>query len=188
MLRHFRPSTVLEFGAGFSSALILDVNEHFLDHSLTYTIVEPFTERLRSLMRPQDEQHVTVIEGTLQQSIDLALSLRAGDLLFVDSSHVARVGSDVNALIFNVLPNLEPGVLVHIHDVHFPFEYPENWIFGGRAWTEAYLLRAFLEMNSAYEILLFNSYLGRFHFDDVAKLLPEWRRNPGGSIWLRRIS
>jgi hypothetical protein len=118
----------------------------------------------------------------------MALALRSGDVLFVDSSHVAKIGSDVNSLFFDVLPNLAPGVVVHVHDIHYPFEYPKDWVFEGRAWNEAYLLRAFLTMNTDYEILLFNSYLSCFHIDEVAQLMPGWRINPGGSIWLRRRS
>ena len=80
---------------------------------------------------------------------DVALStfsgLRRGDILFIDSSHVAKIGSDVNHLVFTVLPALQSGVLVHFHDIFFPFEYPQAWLAEGRAWNEAYLLRAFLQ-------------------------------------------
>ena len=107
-------------------------------------------------------------------------------MLFIDSTHVAKVGSDVTTLFFDVLPTLKPGVLVHIHDVLWPFEYPRSWYLQGRSWNEAYLLRAFLQYNEEFEILLFNSFLGTHYAGDVAEILPLCAKNPGGSLWLRR--
>jgi len=77
-------------------------------------------------------------------------------------------------------------VFVHVHDIFWPFEYPEEWILDGRAWNEAYALKAFLQFNSSFEILLFNSYLSIHHKDVLERHLPLFLRNPGGSIWLRK--
>jgi hypothetical protein len=79
------------------------------------------------------------------------------------------------------------GVLVHIHDVFYPFNYPKDWVYQGRAWNEAYLLRAFLTFNNAYSIRLFSSFLADFHYSFVSERLPLWRKNTGGSIWLERL-
>ena len=164
MLRDLRPARVIEVGSGFSSCMILDTDERFLSSGTQLTFIEPFSSHLRSLVRPGDleRDNVRLIEDRLQD-VDLAVfkGLERGDVLFVDSTHVAKVGSDVMHLFNDVLPVLAPGVVIHLHDVFWPFEYPHEWVEGGRAWNESYLLRAFLAYNAEFEILLFNDYLPR---------------------------
>ena len=81
-------------------------------------------------------------------------ALEPNDILFIDTSHVAKAGSDVNYLLFEILPILKPGVLVHIHDIFLPDEYPKKWVIeDGRNWNEQYLVRAFLQYNPAFEIV-----------------------------------
>ena len=111
--------------------------------------------------------------------------MAAGDILIIDSSHVAKTGSDVNYLYFDVLPRLVPGVLVHVHDIGFPFEYPRSWVAEGRSWNEAYLLRAFLTFNSDYRIELWNGCLHALHDDAFAQCPPV---RGGSQIWLRRTA
>ncbi len=65
----------------------------------------------------------------------------------------------MNWEIFEILPRLKPGVLIHVHDIYWPFDYPQEWIREGRAWTEAYVLRAFLQFNNDFQIVYFSSYL-----------------------------
>ena len=108
------------------------------------------------------------------------------DIVVIDSTHVAKAGSDVNFLLFEVLPRLRPGVLVHFHDIFYPFEYPSDWVYSGRGWSEAYLLRAFLMYNAEFKIVLFNTFLELFHQELFAAEYPLCLRNPGGSIWIRR--
>jgi hypothetical protein len=113
--------------------------------------------------------------------------LGPGDILFIDSSHVSKCGSDVNHLVFQVLPRLAPGVRVHVHDVFYPFEYPRNWVLEeGRAFNEDYLLRAFLTFNTAYEILAWNSSVAALFPERFAAALPDAAQNAGASIWLLR--
>ena len=81
-------------------------------------------------------------------------------------------GSDVNYLVHEVLPRLAPGVVVHVHDIYHPFEYPREWVLEGRAWNEAYVLRAFLEFNAAFEVLLFPSYLAQHHRRELEAAMP----------------
>jgi hypothetical protein len=111
--------------------------------------------------------------------------LEAGDILFIDSTHVTKAGSDVNQIMFDILPVLRPGVLIHFHDICYPFEYPKEWILTGRYWNEAYLLRAFLQYNSSFEIVFFNSYMGQLHSDQFSAA-PLFLWNPGTSIWIRK--
>lgn len=189
MLRHLRPQRVIEVGSGFSSALVLDTNERFLDSAVHCTFIEPNPGRLRSLLGDHDLERAEIIARPVQDVDQVVFDqLHPNDVLFIDSSHVAKYGSDVNALVFDVLPRLRPGVHVHVHDVFYPFEYPDHWIDQGWAWSEDYLLRAFLQFNSAYRITLFNSFLNTFHRNRVIADFPLWGRNPGGSIWLERTS
>lgn len=186
-LRHFQPRLVIEVGSGFSSALMLDTAERFLEPRPRFVFVEPYPDRLEQLLRPDDRQYVTIYRERLQR-LDLALfdELEAGDLLFVDSSHVLKCGSDVHRLFFEILPQLPSGVVVHFHDVFYPFEYPAHWLREGRYWNEDYFLRAFLYGNSLWEIVFFNTYVAHFFREDLARLMPLCLRNPGGSLYLRR--
>ena len=188
LLRHLRPDRVIEVGSGWSSAVILDTNDRFLDGATACTLIDPHTARLASVVGDPSRRGARILASRLQD-VELSVfdELRAGDVLFIDSSHVLKAGSDVQLLIMEVLPRLAPGVVIHVHDVFYPFEYPREWIARGLAWNEAYALRAFLAFNPDFEILLFNSYLGGHHRRAVADALPLWDRDPGGSLWIRRI-
>jgi len=186
MLRHFRPARVFEIGSGFSSAAMLDANDLDFDGRIAFTFVEPNPTRLYELLTAEDRRGHEVIEDAVQHvPLDRYDALGPGDLLFVDSSHVARIGSDVGHLLTEVLPRLKPGVVVHFHDIYWPFEYPEKWVLDGCAWNEAYVLRAFLQFNESFEILLFNSYLSEHHRERVAQALPGFIPKSGSSLWLR---
>jgi Methyltransferase domain len=190
MTRYLEPACIVEVGSGFSSGVLLDTNERFFDNAIECTFIDPHPDRLLALARPGDLDRAHLMK-TYVQDVPLAVfqSLEANDVLLIDSSHVSKAGSDVNYLFFDVLPRLAPGVHVHLHDVFYPFEYPRRWVEGRRwAWNEAYLLRAFLEYNTAFEIRFFNNYLVRFHADAIKRMLPTMLKNSGGSIWLRSVS
>ncbi|HEY0640481.1 MAG TPA: class I SAM-dependent methyltransferase [Pseudonocardiaceae bacterium] len=187
MLRHLRPRRVIEVGSGFSSAIALDTADRWLPE-VSFTFVEPYPERLLGLLDERDRARTTLLRAPVQ---DVPLStydaLCPGDLLFVDSTHVSKAGSDVNWLVFEVLPRLADGVVVHFHDVFWPFEYPREWLREGRGWTENYLLRAFLAYNTRFEILLFNSWLWQAERELVARTLPATLDQHPGGIWLRKV-
>ena len=131
---------------------------------------------------------MTIRAEPLQEApLSLFESLGENDVLFIDSTHVSRIGSDVNRLFFEILPRLRPGVLIHVHDVFYPFEYPRHWIMEGRAWNEIYVLRAFLEFNDRFEIVLFNTYLTQNQRHFIQERFPLCLANEGGSLWLRRV-
>jgi predicted O-methyltransferase YrrM len=187
MLRHCRPQRVIEVGSGFSSALMLDTNEKFLNRSSRFTFIEPSPGRLLDLLDATDRQSVHLLRNVLQATpLSTFLELQANDFLFIDSSHVSKIGSDVNYIFFEVLPMLRSGVIVHFHDIFWPFEYPREWIMDGGALNEAYVLRAFLQYNDKFEIMLFNSYIGYKCAPLVRELMPEFLKNTGGSLWLRK--
>lgn len=181
-----RPARVVEVGSGYSSALLLDTVERELAGSTAITFIEPYPELLKSLMMPGDEERCRVL-GTGVQAVDLAVfdALREGDILFIDSTHVAKLGSDVNFLFFEVLPRLAPGVRIHVHDIFWPFEYPARWIEERRAWNEAYLLRALLSGSKRYKIEYFSSYMNLFHEDWIREHVPQIAQNPGGHLWMK---
>ncbi|GMV45421.1 MAG: hypothetical protein AMXMBFR66_08190 [Pseudomonadota bacterium] len=196
MLRHQPPKRIVEVGSGYSSALMLDTNDRHLGHRVAFTFVEPHPERLESLLWEGDRAHATVLRQPVQATpLSVFQELEAGDILFVDSSHVSKTGSDVNFLLFEVLPRLASGVRVHFHDIFYPFEYPKEWVREGVAWNEAYLLRAFLQYNPAFRIEFFVSYVVRHMRERVARSIPLALKSekdpisffedaPGGSLWL----
>ena len=182
-----RPRRIVEVGSGFSSAVMLDTCEHAgLDINLT--CIEPHPDRLRALLKPRDLRAVNVVERCVQEIPGTSFSqLTAGDILFIDSSHVAKVGSDVTHLLLRVLPHLNPGVLVHFHDIFYPFSYPVAWLREGRAWNESLFLRAFLTGNAHIEVLAFNSFAGSAFPTLFRDRLPQLLSNTGGSLRLRRV-
>src|SRR5690606_25944879 len=186
MLRHLKPQRVVEIGSGFSSAVMLDTADRHLG-DVRFTFVEPYPDWLRSLLTEADLGRVTLHELPVQELPPAVVDeLEAGDVLFVDSSHVAKPGSDVCFEVFELLPRLASGVVVHFHDIAFPFEIPGQWLEEGRVWTEVYLLRAFLQYNAAFEVVLFNDMLARLGRDQLLDAFPQAAPNPGLSLWLRR--
>jgi predicted O-methyltransferase YrrM len=187
MLRHLRPRRLVEVGSGYSSALILDTVDAWLPDT-EVTFVEPHPELVEGLLRADDERRVTIHRTPVQDvDPDVFAALGPGDVLFIDSTHVAKAGSDVCHLFFEVLPRLPVGVWVHLHDIFFPFEYPEAWVREGRAWHEAYLLRAFLSFNPSFAVRWFQDMLWARH-RAVLEGLPWVARNPGANIWLERVA
>jgi predicted O-methyltransferase YrrM len=186
MLRHLRPRRVVEVGSGYSSAMILDTVDGWLGGT-ELTLIEPHPELVRGVLRPGDEARMTIHElGVQDVSWDVFDRLEQGDVLFVDSTHVVKAGSDVNHLVFEVLPRLRAGVWVHLHDVFFPFEYPEAWVREGRAWHEAYLVRAFLAFNGTFEIRWFQDFLWSRHRARLERI-PWVAENPGANLWLEKV-
>ncbi len=187
MMRHFKPRNLIEVGSGNSSCLILDTNERFFSNRIACTFIDPYPQYVRSLLSAEDLVKTSILPARLQDMNLRSLSrLGRNDILFIDGSHVSKIGSDVNFLFFDVLPRLKPGVLVHIHDIFYPFEYPRSWILEGRAWSELYLLRAFLQYNRAFKIVFFTTYLEHFFEAFFQKHMPLCLKNRGGSIWLRK--
>jgi hypothetical protein len=147
----------------------------------------------------QTIDNIQLLEDEVQ-NIPLSVfdQLEANDVLFIDSSHVIKIDGDVPYLFLEVLPRLKKGVVVHVHDIPFPYNVPyppELWIFGQQwpsFWNEAMLLQAFLCYNDAYEILLSTPLLRYNEESFLLGLIPEYEtvsenRNAFSSIWLRKI-
>ena len=188
MLRHAKPNRIIEIGSGFSSCVMLDTNDLFFNGSIKITCIEPFPDLLLSLIRLADRDRITLLTQKVQ---DVELSnfeaLGENDILFIDSTHVSKIHSDVNWIFFEILPRLNSGVSVHLHDVFYPFEYPKEWIYEGRVWTELYMLRSFLQFNTSFKVIFFNTFLEHFYQTSFERDMPLCMRNRGGSIWIRKV-
>jgi hypothetical protein len=184
-LRELRPRRMVEIGSGFSSLLAADVNRRFLDGRLDLTCIEPYP---RPFLRKGIPGISRLIEARVQ---DVALNtftcLEAGDILFIDSSHVSKTGSDVNFIYFEILPRLCPGVVVHIHDIFFPHDYPQQWVLElGIHWNEQYLVRAMLTDSRGFSVLLGCAYVLE-RFPDLLRTALGGELYGGGSLWLQRM-
>jgi Methyltransferase domain len=183
MIRHFQPRLIIEIGSGFSSLL---AREAIVNGSCSRLLcIEPFP---RDFLRQQFPGADALVQKNVQD-VDLAFfsQLASGDILFIDSSHTVKIGGDVNYLFLEVLPRLNPGVIVHVHDISFPFDYRRKWVVDQlRFWNEQYLLQAFLAFNSEFEVLMANNYLAEYYLDDLKAAFPNSPWWGGGSFWMRR--
>ncbi len=187
MIRWLKPRRIIEVGSGNSSCVTLDTNEHFFNNQIACTFIEPFPAFLESLLKPTDK--INLVPSRLQE-VDLRVfdALEKGDILFIDSTHVSKINSDVNRVFFEILPRLKQGVFIHIHDVFPTFEYPEEWVREGRIWNEQYVLRAFLQCNDHFRIRLFCGLLVDYHRAWFEKKMPLVLANPGGALWIEKMS
>jgi len=187
LLRAWRPRRFVEVGSGFSTLLVADVNRRFLDGSMKLVCVEPYP---RPFLRSPElgierllAQKVQDVDGSVFSELD------AGDVLFVDSSHVAKTGSDVNHLCFEVLPRLRKGVRVHFHDIFLPADYPKTWVLEqNRSWNEQYVVRALLMYSTHFRVLFGSSYAYHAHAEALRAALkdPAGGYYGGGSLWLEK--
>jgi hypothetical protein len=190
IVRYYIPKQIIEIGSGYSSVCILDTIDKYFKHEVKVNFLEPYPELLKNLLGGGSiNANIKIYNQPVQNvDINLFLELEENDLLFIDSTHVLKTGSDVCHELFNILPVLKKGVIVHFHDIFWPFEYPDDWILKeNRSWNEIYALRAFLMNNSEFEILFFNDFFAR-NFDDEIKIVrPDMLKNTGGSLYLKKI-
>jgi hypothetical protein len=189
-MQEFRPKRIIEVGSGYSSAVILDTLDFTPGLETDCIFIEPYTERLDSLLKESDLGRAKILPNFVQDvDIELFESLSRNDILFIDSTHVVKTGSDVLYHIQNILPRLKAGVIIHFHDIFYPFEYPEKWVMEeNRSWNEIYFLQSFLMDNEKYEILFFNDYMAKIHGDRIDREIPRFSETPSGSFWLRKRS
>jgi predicted O-methyltransferase YrrM len=186
MFRTFKPRRVIEVGSGFSSALMIDVSKQLLPNT-HFTFIDPYSERIQKVLSTKPEGSYELIRKEAQQiPLDTYSALEENDLLFIDTSHAMKIGSDLSTFIFSVLPVLKPGVIVHFHDIWHPWEYPEDMVMEGRNYNEIYFVRAFLQFNDAFEIVFFNSQMEHEHRDFIEQKMPGFFKCTGKSLWLRK--
>lgn len=187
IVRELKPASIVELGSGQTSRVIAQAcaanaaegsESRFRAFDPFPTAVDETLPGLAALERtPAQEVPETVFT-----------ELSAGDILFVDTTHTVKIGSDVNRIILRVLPLLAPGVLVHFHDICLPYEY-SRYLFEDYAlyWAEQYMLQAFLAMNPSYEILYATDALCRDRRADVEAVGLAGPAESGSSFWIRRV-
>lgn len=183
LARHFKPETILEVGSGFST--LIAAQAAVKNGRSAVTCIEPYP---REFLKQGFPGLKSLIPNKVQD-VDRRVfaDLKSGDFLFIDTSHVVKIGSEVLYLYFEILPTIPEGVIVHIHDIFFPLEYPKPFLSNDRHfWNEQYLVQAFLMYNDSFEVLFCNSYMSHYHIDDIKKTFPNSNRWHGGSLWLRR--
>jgi predicted O-methyltransferase YrrM len=185
IVRELRPRRIVEVGGGFST--LLAARAAAANGQTELVCIDPHPVRnLTSGVAGLSRVLTVPVQRLPHEFFD---ELGPGDILFVDSSHVSKIGSDVNFLVLEILPRLREGVVVHFHDVFLPYEYPEEWIDGLAFLNEQYLLTAFLLFNERFELMTLNHYLWQAH---RAALEAAFRRTfppeppVPSSLWMRR--
>lgn len=188
MIRYFKPRNIIEIGSGASTLMarnaIAQNKKDDAGYSCKHTCIEPYEQ-------PWLEQlEVTVVREKVEM-LDKSLfsQLEANDILFIDSSHIIRPQGDVLCEYLEILPLLKPGVIVHVHDIFSPRDYPEAWVHAHVMWNEQYLLEAFLSFNNQFRILGALHYLCCNHRAELAAACPLLGQDSGreaGSFWMVR--
>lgn len=189
LVRRGKPRRIVEIGTGYSTLLALEAlgrNEREGGPRWSMLTVDPFPPVwLRG--RAGVEIRACAVQDVPLSEFE---SLEAGDILFIDSTHVLAIGSDVQYEFLEVVPRVKPGVLVHVHDIFLPAEYPRNWVLGWRRyWTEQYLLQAFLAFNPSFETIWAGHMMHMDRSAALGRLLKSY--DPAsvepGSWWMRRV-
>jgi hypothetical protein len=181
LTRHFQPRRIIEVGSGYSTRI---ARQAIKDGNLPTRLISIDPCPRREVMEICDEGICEPVEfgcakGKLRQ-------LRAGDFLFIDSSHEVKTGNDVVYLFLNVLPQLESGVLVHVHDITLPWDYPCEWLMEQHwAWTEQYLVQMMLGSGEMFEVIWPGHFLQRTQ-PEFQTYFPFGARRTAFSLWLRK--
>lgn len=190
MVRLVKPTKIIEIGSGNSTLMVINaIKKNKVEHpeyQCQHICVEPYEQ-------PWLEKVEVELKRTKVEEIDLSFfkTLKENDILFIDSSHVIRPQGDVLFEILEVLPILNPGVFIHIHDIFSPKDYLDEWIYEDKKlWNEQYLLEAFLSFNQNFEIIGAVNYLSHNHRQLLGQKCPVFNSQPGrepGAFWIRRV-
>jgi hypothetical protein len=194
IIRKYQPSHVIEIGSGMSSIIISDAilkNSERYKKECDYTIIDPYASQLITSGKLKGLSHHIANRVEL---VDIVCFQKLGknDILFIDSSHQAKIGSDVNFEYLELIPQLPSGVLIHIHDVCLPWEYPREYAINEtfrQFWTEQYILQAFLAFNNEFDILLAGNYMHVKYFHEYTNAFPHYdkqKRDSCSSFWMQR--
>ena len=196
MIRHQRPRKVIEIGSGNSSLVIakaLQLNNHDGGAAAEYTVIDPYPRpEIETFLQPRAHLTKKPVEQTESQLFE---QLGEGDILFIDSSHVVRIGGDVNFLYLDIVPRLTPGITIHSHDIPLPYEYSRVYYKNPAfrvMWTESYLLQALLTHSTRFESLLGMCYLMANHRSDFGAAFRHYNQQQhtldSGSFWFRSVA
>ena len=187
MIRNFQPKNIIEIGAGFSTMVALLAIEKNKNAGLTtlITCIEPY-----EIKWLDSTKNIRLLREKVENiSVDYFKQLQENDILFIDSSHIIRPENDVLFEYLEILPALNKGVIIHIHDIFSPRHYRSDWLQNDlRLWNEQYLLEAFLYYNDSFEIIYSLNYLKTNHFKATQQTLTNLsEQDQPASIWLRKI-
>ena len=183
VLRRFQPANIVEVGSGFSTRLM----RRAIDEGKVATRIISIDPHPNTSIQPYAHEYIKAAVEDVEASKIFNL-LSAGDILFIDSSHTVKTGGDVTYLFLEILPRLNAGVFIHIHDIFLPFDYPERWVLEGWGWTEQYLVHAFLAFNQAFEILWPGSYMWEHNKPEILRVVPNASRSARpSSLWIKKI-
>ena len=178
MIRRYKPRRVIEVGCGNSTRV---TRQAIIDGGLStqITAIDPYP-------RADIAHLVDRFEQAPLEDVDASVfgELEAGDVLFIDSSHQIRISNDVVHLFCRIIPMLPPGVIIHVHDIFLPYEYPKRFFYDCPSWGEQYILHALLQ-GGRYEILWPGYFLQQERADAVAAL-PFLAGERAQSFWLRK--
>ena len=186
LIRHLQPQRIVEIGGGYSTRIASKALERNQKGKLS--CIEPYPEdRLLGA-----ELNVDLIRKRVEDvDVDYFSCLDTNDILFIDSSHTVKFGSDVCYEFLEILPRLKPGVWIHVHDIFFPHDYPADWLLERRlALNEQYLLEAFLSFNQSFSVRLANYWICLEHLDHAARLWPNVvsADHRPASFWMKRTA
>lgn len=182
IVREFRPKNIVEVGSGNSTKIM---RQAILDGGLDCKLVSIDPEPRIEISDIVDKKIQKKVEDLPASS--LLQVFQPDDILFIDSSHFIKTGNDVVFLYLHLLPKLPAGVLIHIHDIFLPYEYPKNWIIQKNlAFTEQYLVQAVLTFGDAFEVLWPGYYLQQTNKNFVTHL-PYSAGRLAQSFWLRKV-
>lgn len=190
-----KPKNIIEIGCGNSTKLIIDLVQK-KNLSTNIICIEPFPQKF--LLDLHKENKIFLIQEKLENvELELFSILKSNDILFIDSSHVLKINSDVMYYINNIFPVLNNEVYIHIHDIFLPYEYPKEWLQEGRFWNEQYFIYAFLMNNNDYKIIFGNNYARNKLFNKFVELQKDYFETKcitdimkpfgGGSLWIKKI-
>jgi len=189
LIRDLKPRQVIEVGSGYSTQIAHMAFQRNQSQGRPgkLTCIEPFPEARLT----EAKLDIELIQRPVETlGLDVFSQLQSGDILFIDSSHAVKFGGDVYREFLEILPSLRPGVWIHVHDIFFPHDYPAEWLMEKRiAFSEQYLLEAFLAYNHSFSVQMANHWLGLDHSMDVECLWPDSCRDgrvKSASFWMRK--
>jgi|WetSurMetagenome_2_1015567.scaffolds.fasta_scaffold57202_2 predicted O-methyltransferase YrrM len=192
MVRHFKPKRILEIGSGYTTLLfaqsILKNKQENGKYDCELVTIDPYPSEVLHDKIPGLSR--VIIKKVQDVPLSEFEKLKANDVLFIDSSHVIKTGSDVAYEYLDILPRLNPGVIIHSHDIFLPTEYHKEWILEDHIfWNEQYLLQAFLAFNDSFKMLWGGSFMHLRHSDKLRLAFPSYskEKNWPVSFWMKRI-
>ena len=190
MIRFYKPKNIIEIGSGYSTRMMVHAVEQNKIKDKMYNCkiqcIEPYEYKTLGKL------HVSIIKERVEKnSLNMYKVLKENDILFIDSSHIIRPQGDVLYEIQNILPSLNKGVIIHVHDIFTPKDYPKEWIMNQKLWNEQYLLESFLAFNNSFKIIGSLNYLKHHHWETLASKCPLLKQNKNsepGSFWIKKIN